>query len=165
MRKPVKSIIAEIKRNKRFMGTCPACAQEFRLADAELFSLDEDRPEAALAAIAEMRNRIRAQRQELAKRRERMTKRAETTAHAVNLGKIVEKIVPSFPTFAYAIGDCRALFEPIDYIVFSGLAKNGQVDILRFIDVKSGSAQLTKTQKAIKGLVESGAVKFDLTRV
>jgi predicted Holliday junction resolvase-like endonuclease len=158
------SLIKELQRNKRFVGICPVCQSEFRLADAVLFSLKETPPAVALEAIGSARQRIKERREELAKARERMTKRAEITAHSVNLGKIVEKIVPSFATFAYSAGDCRALFEPIDYLVFSGLAKHGRVEALYFVDVKSGSANLTKRQKSIRDVVDAGAVEFNVTR-
>ncbi|SHG56158.1 Holliday junction resolvase-like protein [Bradyrhizobium erythrophlei] len=160
-KKPTQTLIAELKRNKRFMGTCPTCGDDFRLADAALFALDEKPPDAALAAIAAMRERIKERRTDLAKARERMTARAEKTAHAVNLGKIIEKILPSFSSFPHSAGDCRALFEPIDYLIFSGLAARGQVESLLFVDVKSGKARLTGTQRNIKERVEAGAVKFD----
>jgi predicted Holliday junction resolvase-like endonuclease len=164
MRKPSRELITELQRNRQFMATCPVCRNEFRLADATLFSLKGKTPEAAIQAINEARQAIKERRAELAKARERMTKRAEITAQSVNLGKIVEKIVPSFPTFPYSAGDCRALFDPIDYLVFSGLAKRGQVEALYFVDVKSGSARLTKVQRCIKDVVEAGALKFSVTR-
>jgi predicted Holliday junction resolvase-like endonuclease len=163
MRKSVQSVIAELQRNKRFMGTCPTCDEEFRLADATLFALNEEPPDVALAAIAAMRERIKERKGDLVRARERMTARAERTAQAVNLGKIIEKIVPSFPSFSFSAGDCRALFEPIDYLIFSGLASHGQVDALVFVDVKSGKARLTGVQKNIKDRVEAGAVKLKTT--
>jgi predicted Holliday junction resolvase-like endonuclease len=163
MPKSSNALITELQRNKRFMGTCPACGEDFRLADAVLFSLDEDTPTIALAAIQQIRLQIKARKDQLIQDRELMTKRAQNTAAAVNLGKIIEKIVPSFSSFAHASGDCRALFEPIDYIIFSGLTKNHQVDSLLFVDVKSGNARLNKTQRSIKKAVDAGAVSFGTT--
>jgi predicted Holliday junction resolvase-like endonuclease len=164
MRKSLQSAIAELQRDKRFMGTCPTCSEDFRLVDATLFALDAQPPQAALAAIRAMREQVRERKANLTKARERMTARAEKTARAVNLGKIIEKIVPSFASFTYSPGDCRALFEPIDYLIFSGLASRAEVEALIFVDVKSGSARLTDVQKSIKNRVEAGAVKFDTTR-
>ena len=89
-----------------------------------------------------------------------MTTRSERTTEAVNIGKIVEKIVPSFSSFLHHPGDCRALFDPIDYVIFSGLASRGHVDSLLFVDVKSGRGRLTNDQKAIKSAVQGGAVNF-----
>src|SRR5579872_7259741 len=108
MSKNLKSVISEIKRNRRFMGTCPTCGDVFRLADAALFAFDDEPPEIALAAIEAHRQRLAERKQELASSRHRMTERAEKTAQAVNLGKIIEKIVPSFASFSYSVGDCRA---------------------------------------------------------
>lgn len=159
-----RALITELKRNKRFMGTCPSCGNDFRLADAVMFSLNEQPPAQALVAIKELKQQIKERKDQLAKARERMTKRAQNTAAAVNLGKIVEKIVPSFSSFPHIAGDCRALFEPIDYLIFSGLTRSRQVDLLSFVDVKSGAARLTQAQKAIKEVVESGALSFGVTK-
>jgi predicted Holliday junction resolvase-like endonuclease len=158
-----KTLIAELQRDPRFKATCPACLEDFRLADAVLFAWNDRPPKAALQALQAMRERIKERRRELARSRELMTKTARRTAQAVNLGKIVEKIVPSFASFSYEPGDCRALFEPIDYLVFSGLATQNQVEALFFVDVKSGNARLSRAQTSIKKAVESwcGALRDD----
>jgi len=114
--------------------------------------------------LTAIRARIKERKAALRESRERMTKRARRTAEAVNLGLIVEKIVPSFPSFAYEAGDCRAMFEPIDYLVFSGLTARNQVDALYFVEVKSGNARLTGSQQSIKKVVEDGTVQFRVTR-
>lgn len=164
MRSSSKSVVAELQRNRRFMGTCPSCGEDFALADAALFALADTPPEEAIAAISAIRERIKDRKSELARMRERMTARAEKTAHAVNLGKIIEKIVPSFASFSYSPGDCRALFEPIDYLIFSGLTSKSRVDALVFVDVKSGKARLNGVQQEIKQRVEAGAVRFATTK-
>lgn len=160
MLKSTSQLVDALKKDKRLMGTCPVCDEEFRLADILLFAIGDDPPEAALAAIQAARHEIKDRKQELAVRRERMTKRAQKTAETVNIGKIVEKILPSFPSFSYVAGDCRPLYDPIDYLIFSGLTANSQVDSLVFVDVKSGNARLKDNQKSIKRAVETGCVSF-----
>lgn len=145
------------------MGTCPKCHDEFYLQDATLFAIGSEAPLVAADAIRNVRARLKDQKIALAKARERMTTRAKRTAQAVNLGKIVEKIVPSFATFSYTPGDCRALFEPVDYLIFSGLVGRGTVDALYFVDVKSGRARLTSVQECIRECVASGSVKFSIS--
>ena len=90
------ALIAELLQDPRFKATCPVCMQNFRLSDAVLFALGGRPPKAALDALQAMRERIQERRRELASSRDLMTKTARRTAEAVNLGKIVEKIVPSF---------------------------------------------------------------------
>jgi hypothetical protein len=70
-----------------------------RLSAAPLFSIEDEPPAAGLAAIEAARQAIRERKDELARAKVRMTERAQSTAEAVNLGKIVEKIVPSFTSF------------------------------------------------------------------
>jgi predicted Holliday junction resolvase-like endonuclease len=57
------------------------------------------------------------------------------------------------------------LFEPVDYLIFSGLTGRRKVDALYFVDVKSGAARLTAKQRIIKEVVDAGRVKFKLTKV
>jgi predicted Holliday junction resolvase-like endonuclease len=156
------ALIVELNRNQRLMGTCPACNENFRLADASPFDVNATPSEQVNEAIAILRQRIKNRQSELAAARLRMTKRAENTAQAVNLGKIIEKIVPSFPNFSFSAGDCRALFEPIDYMIFSGLTSSGSVDALYLADVKSGSGRLTRSQRSIKTVVENGKLRLDI---
>ncbi len=157
-------LISELQRDRRFKATCPACMEDFALSDAVLFAAGSEPPPGVLAVLTAIRARIRERKAALRESRERMTKRARRTAEAVNLGLIVEKIVPSFPSFAYEAGDCRAMFEPIDYLVFSGLTARNQVDALYFVEVKSGNARLTGSQQSIKKVVEDGTVQFRVTR-
>ena len=156
-------LITELQRDKRFKATCPACMEDFALSDAVLFALSAEPPAAALAALNAMRARIKERKATLRASRERMTTGARRTAEAVNLGMIVEKIVPSFPSFAYEAADCRAMFEPIDYLVFSGLTARNQVEALYFVEVKSGNARLSGSQQSIKKAVEDGSVQFRIT--
>lgn len=155
-----RAIVDELKHDKRFRGSCPRCHEDFSLSTAALFLLNEKHPEAALNAVRVARETIAQRKKALADARVRMTTRAEGTAHAVNLGKIIEKIVPSFPAFNYHTGDCRALLEPIDYLVFSGMTEKQKVEALYFVDVKSGGARLNSSQKLIRDAVQNGAVRF-----
>jgi predicted Holliday junction resolvase-like endonuclease len=72
------------------------------LTEAQLFELTDVLPEIALAKIAQLKAELKQQRQELARSRHLMTERAAATAQAVHIGKICEKIVPSFSSFPFA---------------------------------------------------------------
>lgn len=156
----MNDLIRQLKRDRTLFTECPTCGESFRLADAELFPASGDWPAKALEILERRRQEIRERRAELKARRERMTSGSRRTAEAVNLGKIVEKIAPSFPTFTFEPRDCRSLLEPIDYVVFEGLTRRGRVEALHFVDVKSGKASLTQGQKQIRDRVQDGRVTF-----
>ncbi|MGA2161990.1 MAG: Holliday junction resolvase-like protein [Methanoregula sp.] len=79
-------------------------------------------------------------------------------------GKIAEQMAPLLPSFGYLPADARFIGSPIDYIIFDGLSKvadeKGSTISIVFMDVKHGSATLTRTQRMIKKAVEEGAVAW-----
>jgi predicted Holliday junction resolvase-like endonuclease len=154
--------MGQIQREKRFFATCPSCAEDFRLDKAILFHARGPLPEAAKDRLLKMKVEVKQRREDLALQRKRASKTAEVTAESVNVGKIVEKIAPSFSTFKFAPRDCRALLEPIDYVVFSGLSNHGRVDRLHFVEVKSRGATLKEGQRKIRDAIEGGKVSLEI---
>lgn len=105
---------------------------------------------------------LKQQRLDLKEREINMTKRPQLTAKAVNIGFILERIAPAFDHFPFERNDCRSLFDPIDYIIFEGLKKNGVVSKIIFTDIKTGAARLKNNQKEIKTLIENKKVEFKI---
>jgi len=79
-------------------------------------------------------------------------------------GKIAEQMAPLLPRFGYLPADARFIGSPVDYIIFDGLSavadeKGGTIRIV-FMDVKHGSATLSRTQRVIKKAVEEKAIAW-----
>jgi predicted Holliday junction resolvase-like endonuclease len=154
-----KSILSSLLRDRHVMVECPACNREFRLADAEAFHGDNLTP-AAREFLKTRQDELAERRKHLADIRKKASGLATQKAVDVGFGKVVEKVAPMLPGFPFAPRDCRALFEPIDYVVFKGLSAGGAVEELRFADIKSGKARLKDHQRQIKEVVEAGRVEF-----
>jgi predicted Holliday junction resolvase-like endonuclease len=128
------------------------------LADSELFYGSELTPRAEEfqdemnKGLADMRQRVKELRYALTDGR---TKKSTE----VKLGKTVEKICPVLPGFPFEPSDCRALFDPIDYVAFVGLTR-GSVSRLDFIDVKTGGSALSQRQRQIRDAVSDGAIRL-----
>jgi predicted Holliday junction resolvase-like endonuclease len=77
-------------------------------------------------------------------------------------GKIAEQMAPLLPSFGYLPADARFIGSPIDYIIFEGLSavadEHGSNIRIVFMDVKHGSATLSRTQRLIKKAVEERSV-------
>ena len=153
-------LINLLKKDRRFFGTCPCCDEEIRLADCVLFPVKGSVPAEAQSRITEFRADLKERRGQLKQDKLRMTTRAQTTTASVNLGNIVEKILPTFSSFQYSPTDCRALFDPIDYVIFPGLQAKGTIRQITFVDVKSGQARLTPRQRQIESVIGFGNVGF-----
>lgn len=157
--KEARELIKILEANQ-FYAECPCCNEQVKLKDAGLFYLDDFTKEAEdlyKQRLLELREREK----ELRERRKSIPRVSETTTRAVNIGFILERLIPSMKDFDYERNDCRSLFDPIDYIIFEGLYKNGTVNRIIFADIKTGTAPLKKKQKEIRKLVERKQVIWD----
>jgi predicted Holliday junction resolvase-like endonuclease len=82
-------------------------------------------------------------------------------------GQNVEQFIPFSEEFLskYSPSDAKFLGRPIDYILFHNASKvtdgeNLTVEVI-FADCKTGSAKLTKVQKAIKEAIEAKRVRWE----
>ena len=76
----------------------------------------------------------------------------------VRLGKIGENMAPFFTDWPYDPNGFRFLGNPIDGIQFND-------DEIVLVEIKTGKARLTNSQKRAKELVKEGKVKFATFRV
>jgi predicted Holliday junction resolvase-like endonuclease len=156
-----RDTIAQLQSDPRIYGECTSCGEGFPLKRAVLFYADDPLPARAQAVLQERREALEDGHRELREQRRQARERSERGAVSVNLGKILEKIAPVFEGFQYKPRDCRALFEPIDYLVFRGLSTKGRVDSLAFVEIKTGGATLNDHQKQIREAVEAGRVGWE----
>jgi predicted Holliday junction resolvase-like endonuclease len=163
-------MIKELKAIKGLKVVCPnpECEEELlvsRLQIADMYENDNERIANAIVRYTEREREnqqdIKDSLKELRRKRREKPQRITRAATSVNIGKIVEKIIPSFGEFPYQRGDCRALFDPIDYVIFKGLTRNNPVSI-EVVDVKTGQAQLTSRQREIRDAIKAGKVSHEV---
>lgn len=154
-------IIRILQSDKNLYGECPSCGDSFQLARAEFFYGDRFTPRAK-ERVDEWMKELKGRGKELRERRRKARERATKAATSVNVGKVIEKIVPALPCFKYNPQDCRGLFDPIDFIHFDGLAEKSKVDFIRIIDLKTGRAGLNERQRQIKDAIERKKVEWEV---
>jgi predicted Holliday junction resolvase-like endonuclease len=76
----------------------------------------------------------------------------------VKLGQRYENILPFMEKFPYKDDEIRGLFNPIDLIVF-------REDEVVFVEVKTGTAQLSEKQRKIRDNIKEGRVRFETHRM
>ena len=141
---------------REIFGICPCCNEFIRLSDCKIYK-DERKSSDWLDKLGNEERKLSLQ-QLTAKKKQKI----ENTTQSVNMGFILERLAPVLEEFRFNKNDCRSLFDPIDYVIFDGLHKNGKVQKIFFIDIKSGAAKLKKNQKAIKTKIEEKKVEFKL---
>src|SRR2546425_445989 len=130
--------IAQLQADARIYGRCPTCDEDFPLKRALLFYADAPIPDAARKRLDARRVDLQAHVTGLRERRRRASEGATQKAIDVNVGMILERVAPMCDGFGSVPRDCRPLFDPIDYVVFNGLALQNEVKSIAFLDVKTG---------------------------
>ena len=85
-------------------------------------------------------------------------------SRAVLSGMFSEQLAPFLPDFNYSPTECRFIGKPIDFICFNGL-DNKNVKEIVFVEVKSGNAKLSFSEKKLKEAVEKKKVRWEEYRV
>lgn len=159
-----RDLIKELKSDHNLYAECPN-GDVFPLHRAIMFYVDGPIPPEAQKILDTKRQTLSERRLKVLEKRKKLKQRSEIATKSIGLGKIIEKVAPAIKGFKYDRRDCRALFEPIDYIVFNGLtSKDGWVDAIFFIDIKTGGSGLNVHQKQIRDAVTSGRVGWDTFR-
>ena len=91
-------------------------------------------------------------------RRERRD--AVRRSRAVLGGLAGEQLAPMLPGFPCDAADVRFVGKPVDYVAFPGMSDGGRVEEVVFIEVKTGSAGLSRREKEIRDAVRSGRVRW-----
>jgi predicted Holliday junction resolvase-like endonuclease len=147
-----------------FYAECPCCEETILLGDCDLFYLD-DFSEKGQETYELYQEELHQRRSDLRERRKHISESSEVQARATNIGFIIERLAPSLSTFRFECGDCRSLFDPIDYVIFEGLRLRGVVSRIVFADIKTGNASLSRKQRDIRDLVNRKRVEFDTYEV
>lgn len=163
MYQKAKKIIKHIENSNLYIE-CPECNEKFLAKKAGLFYLNDFTKE-ALEMYKELKLNIKQQELELKQKRKNIRTKSEKATETVNVGFILERLVPVLKSFKFEHNDCRSLGDPIDYIIFEGLTKKEMVTKLFFVEIKTGNAKLNKHQKQIKEIVAKKNVEFDVYEV
>jgi len=158
----IESLIIQLKGSK-LRAECPNCEGEFNLSKAVLFDGTKPFPKNAQEVQEQLQEELKDREEELKTKKNRATKTATNTTIAVNVGKNLEKVLPTLKDFKWALPDSRFLGDPIDLIIFNGLS-SGKVNSISFIEAKSGNARLNQHQKSVKDAIEDKKVSYRVIR-
>ena len=97
---------------------------------------------------------------------EQARKQSNKTQRSVLKGKIVEQLAPLLKEFTaqYNPSEAKFMGDPIDYIIYKNKDNDEPIEVI-LLDVKTGQARLTPTQRRIEDAVNQGRVKFETLRI
>lgn len=153
----IEQLIKKLRESNLY-AECP-CGGEFKLSRSILFDGTKPFPEEALEIQKRLKEKLKDREDKLKKRRKMATEKAQITTKAVNIGKNLEKVLPTMRDFKWTVPDSKFLGDPIDLIIFNGLSIN-KVKSIDFVEVKSGKASLNNHQKSIRDAIKEQKVSY-----
>ena len=109
--------------------------------------------------IKDLKDTIERKDAELIDKVAKARKDSKFRSSAANWGKSIEHFVPFMTKFPLPPEDVVFLGMPIDYVGFTDTGSKTKC-VVHFLEVKSGSAQLSDKQRNIKRAIEEGRVQF-----
>ena len=90
-----------------------------------------------------------------------LRKDAVTRSMGVNLGKITEHLVPfSKHLEDFNPRDIRFIGSPVDLMIFDGATESRSIIDIYFVEIKTGTGQLSKKQKTIRDAIEGQRIHW-----
>ena len=74
-------------------------------------------------------------------------------------GLAAEQLAPFLPGFPFDPTEVRFIGKPVDFVAFVGSSK-GRVEEVAFIEVKSGNASLSPSERGLRDAVRQGRVRW-----
>jgi predicted Holliday junction resolvase-like endonuclease len=74
-------------------------------------------------------------------------------------GQFAEQLAPYLPGFPFDPTEVRFVGKPVDFIAFRG-ASSGRIEEVVFVEVKTGSASLSKVERSLRDAVQEGRVSW-----
>ena len=78
-------------------------------------------------------------------------------------GRVFERVAPYLPGFAFNPRDVRFIGDPVDFVVFDGLAE-GNLRRVVFVEVKTGAGDLNGNERRVKSSIVERRVEWHLYR-
>ncbi len=89
---------------------------------------------------------------------------AISRSQATIAGLVHEQLLPVLPGFPFNPKDVRFLGSPVDLIVFDGLDA-GQIQRVVFVEVKTGSASLSRRERQLRDVLLAGRIEWQEMRL
>ncbi|RME54343.1 hypothetical protein D6777_04100 [Candidatus Woesearchaeota archaeon] len=157
----IEKLISELKSSDLY-AEC-GCGCKFKLKDVLMFDGTKPFPKEAKEKQQELKQELEDRKKALEKKKKLATEKAEITTKSVNIGKMLEKVLPTLKDFPWVLPDCRFIGNPIDLVNFNGISKN-VIGSISFVEIKTGTARLKKNEKAIKDAVEDHRLSYKVIK-
>ncbi|MEW6769220.1 MAG: Holliday junction resolvase-like protein [Pseudomonadota bacterium] len=144
------------------LGVCPCCTNLFYLSETRPF-LDGRKQKSVIDTLRAAEIKLSREEEKLSEAEERL-RLVAAKAGLRAAKKILKKIDTTFSGAGHDPHDVKVLFDPVPYIVFSGMS-NKSVRGITFLAKPPPSGAVEKIHRSIDGAIRKGNYDFRTIRV
>tara|TARA_Y100000590_G_scaffold439026_1_gene562520 strand:+ start:1183 stop:1686 length:504 start_codon:yes stop_codon:yes gene_type:complete len=146
---------------RKIFGICPCCGDIFRLSDTQIYTKEKpaaDWMEKIVQARAKLEQKMEKIESQKGKIQELSRKKGRNQAN-----KTIKKVDKVFTPNGYSAEDIKAIFHPVDFVVFAG--KNEMTKNLILFDGEKKEKDQKILQKSIKKTIDDQKYEWITMRV
>lgn len=158
------AFIGLFKAQRNIFGICPSCGEIFRLSDIKI-SYRRRFPADWHDKLLAEEERISDKEDELEERLAEIREKATEHARKVLLPRLLRKVDPLFTKLGYFPQDVKAIFDPIDFVVFDGMNRTEKVKRIVFMDHETEDMGQRAIQKSIERTIDKEKYGWETIRI
>lgn len=147
---------------RKIFGICPCCGDIFRLSDTQIYT--KERPAADwMEKIVQTRAKLEQKMEKIESRKGEMQELSQKKGRN-QAEKTIKKIDKVFAPNGYSPRDIKAIFHPVDFVVFAGMRKEMTKNLILFDGEKKEKDQKI-LQKSIEKTIDNQKYEWITMRV
>jgi predicted Holliday junction resolvase-like endonuclease len=158
------AFIGLFKAQRNLFGLCPLCGEIFRLSDIKI-SYRRKFPVDWYDELLAEEEKIAERESKLEEKLEGIREKATEHARRVLLPKLLRKVDPLFTSLGYFPQDVKAIFDPIDFVVFDGMNRAEKVKRVVFMDQQTENREQRMIQKSMEKTIEKERYEWETIRI
>ena len=158
------TFIALFKAQRNIFGLCPMCGEVFRLSEIKI-SYKRKFPIDWYDKLLVEVEKLDEKEMKLEEKLKIIREKATEYARRILLPKLLRKVDPLFTSLGYFPQDAKAIFDPIDFVVFDGMNRDEKVKRVVFMDQQTENRNQRVIQKSIEKTIEKERYEWETIRI
>jgi len=152
----------EAQRN--IFGICPHCQELFRLSDIKI-SYKAKFGKDWYDKLQEQEEKLQEEQIKIEETLKKIREKTIEKTRRVYLPKMLMQADPVFTPLGYYPQDVKALFDPIDFVIFDGMNRDDKVNRVVFMDEHNTKDEIRRVQHSIEMAIKHGNYSFQSVRL
>ncbi len=156
-------ILSDFQEFQKVLVVCPECGEVFRLSELKL-SYRGKVKRTWLDELREKEKKVERAEELLEEQEEKIKEQAREKGRK-QLPKLLKKCVPVICAHGYYPQDLKALFDPIDFVIFDGMNLKQDVKRVVLFDGPAHNKIREKVQTSIQKVIKKGNYEWHTVKL